>query len=113
MRIPDSKIQPYEEQIIGFSGERVDTTGYINLYTIFGEKGSLAKTIKILLEYMALNERGGELFKRDFRKLWRYNENQCWITEKEIKETKNQNCFKMISEKQSVVSSKQSVVYTS
>jgi len=69
MRIPDSKIQPYEEQIIGFSGERVDTTGYINLYTIFGEKGSLAKTIKILLEYMALNERGGELFKRDFRKL--------------------------------------------
>ena len=35
------------------------------------------------------------------------------MTEKEIKETKNQNCFKIISEKQSVVSSKQSVVFIS
>jgi len=36
------------------------------------------------------------------------------MTEKEIKETKNQNGFKMISEKQSVVvSSKQSVVFIS
>ena len=69
--------------------------------------------LSYVLEYMALNERGGELFKRDFRKLWRYNENQCWITEKEIKETNNQNCLKMISEKQSVVSSKQSVVFIS
>ena len=67
----------------------------------------------VLLEYMALNERGVELFKRDFRKLWRYNENQCWITEKRIKETNTQNCFKMISEKQSVVLSKQSIVFIS
>jgi len=71
------------------------------------------KKSSYLLEYVALNKRGGELFIRDFRKLWRYNEIQCWITEKRIKETKTQNCFKMISEKQSVVSSKQSVVYTS
>ena len=44
MRIPESEIQPYEEQIVRFSGERVDTRGYIDLYTTFGEEG-LAKTI--------------------------------------------------------------------
>ena len=67
----------------------------------------------LIVRIYGLKREGGELFKRDFRKLWRYNENQCWITEKEIKETKNQNCFKMISGKQSVVSSKQSVVFIS
>jgi len=57
-----------------------------------------------------LKQDGGELFIKDFRKLWRYNEIQCQITEKRIKETNTQNCFKMLSEKQSVVLSKQSVV---
>ena len=37
--IPDSEIQPYEDQIVGFSGERVDTKGYIDLFTKFGEEG--------------------------------------------------------------------------
>ena len=60
-----------------------------------------------------LKQEGGELFIRDFRKLWRYNEIQCRITEKRIKETNTQNYFKMLSEKQSVVLSKQSVVFTS
>jgi len=32
---------------------------------------------------MALNERGGELFKRDFCKLWWYNENQFELQRKE------------------------------
>jgi len=32
MRIPESEIQPYEEQIIRFSGEQVDTRGFIDLY---------------------------------------------------------------------------------
>jgi len=53
MKILDSEIQPYEEQIVGFSGKRVDTQGYIDLYTTFGEDGSLAKTIKI--RYLLVN----------------------------------------------------------
>jgi len=47
MRIPETEIQPYNEHIVGFSGERVDTRGFINLYTTFGEEGHLSKTIKI------------------------------------------------------------------
>jgi len=50
----------------------------------------------LLLEYMTFKQEGGELFLKDFQKLRMYNEIQCWITEKEIKETKNQNYFKMI-----------------
>jgi len=47
--IPDSEVQPYDDQVVGFSGERVDTRGYIDLYTKFGgEEGeSSLKTIKI------------------------------------------------------------------
>jgi len=37
MWIPESEIQPYDDQIVGFSKERVDTQGFINLYTTFGE----------------------------------------------------------------------------
>jgi len=33
---------PYREQIIRFSGERVDTRGYIDLKTTFG-RGSVRK----------------------------------------------------------------------
>ena len=44
----------------------------------------------LLLEFVVLNKRG-ELFINDFRKLWRYNEIQWWITKKEIKEAKEQN----------------------
>jgi len=47
--IPEDEIQPYDDEVVGFSGERVDTKGYIYLYTIFGgEEGeSGSKTIKI------------------------------------------------------------------
>ena len=37
---------PYQEQIIRFLGERVNTKGYINFQTTFG-RGSATKTIKI------------------------------------------------------------------
>lgn len=47
MRIPETKIQPYDEQIFRFLGERVNTRGFIDLYTTFGETGCLSKTIKI------------------------------------------------------------------
>jgi len=43
MRILELEIQSYDEQIVGFSGERVDTKGYIDLYTTFGEEGGLGK----------------------------------------------------------------------
>jgi len=47
--IPESEIQPYDDQVVGFSGERVDTERYIDLYIKFGgEEGeSSSKTIKI------------------------------------------------------------------
>ena len=69
--------------------------------------------VVLVVRIYGLKQEGLELFIRDFRKIWRYNEFQCWITEKRIKETNTQNCFKMISEKQSVVLSKQSVVFIS
>jgi len=46
MRISETDIQPYDEQIVGFSGERVDTKAYIDLFTTFGDD-SLRKTIYI------------------------------------------------------------------
>jgi len=52
MRISKTEIQPYDEQIMGFSGERVDTKGYIDLFTTFGDD-SLRKTINI--RYLLVN----------------------------------------------------------
>jgi len=46
MRILETKILPYDEKIVGFSSKRVDTRGFIDLYTTFGEVGCLSKTIK-------------------------------------------------------------------
>lgn len=40
-------MQPYEDQIVGFSGEQVDTKGYIDLYTRFGEGRTQSRKIKI------------------------------------------------------------------
>jgi len=37
LQILKSEIQTRDDQIVGFSGERFDTRGYINLYTKFGE----------------------------------------------------------------------------
>jgi len=46
--LSDNEIQPYEDQIVVFSEERVDTKGYIDLYTRFGEEEEpKSKTIKI------------------------------------------------------------------
>jgi len=47
LQIPESDIQYYKDQIVGFSGERVDTRGYIDLYTKFGEGAATCKVIKI------------------------------------------------------------------
>jgi len=53
VRILDTKIQPYNEQIVGFLGERVDTRGFIDLYTAFREARCLSKTINI--KYLLVN----------------------------------------------------------
>ncbi|XP_068475225.1 uncharacterized protein [Phaseolus vulgaris] len=52
MNISESEIQPYDEQIVGFSGERVDTRGYIDLFTTFGDD-YLSKTINV--RYLLVN----------------------------------------------------------
>ncbi|XP_068461695.1 uncharacterized protein [Phaseolus vulgaris] len=52
MKIPEAEIQPYNEQIVGFSGERVDKRGFIDLYTTFGDD-YLSKTINI--RYLLVN----------------------------------------------------------
>ena len=52
MKISEAEIQPYNEQIVGFSGERVDTRGFIDLYTTFGND-YLSKTINI--RYLLVN----------------------------------------------------------
>jgi len=46
LHLKEEDMIPYREQIIRFSGERVDTKGYIDLQTMFG-RGSVTKTIKI------------------------------------------------------------------
>jgi len=53
MIIPETNIQPYEEQIVGFSCERVDTKWYLNLFTTFGEEGCLSKIINA--RYLLVN----------------------------------------------------------
>jgi len=46
MRIPLEGMMPYDDHVVSFSGERVGTKGYIELYTTFGlDKAS--KTLKI------------------------------------------------------------------
>ncbi|XP_020208397.1 uncharacterized protein LOC109793340 [Cajanus cajan] len=35
--IPEQELTPYDEPLVGFSGERVDTRGTIDLYTYFGD----------------------------------------------------------------------------
>jgi len=46
MRIPEAEMMSYDDLVVGFSGERVGSRGYIELYTTFG-KGNSNKTIKI------------------------------------------------------------------
>jgi len=52
MRMVETEMMPYDDHVVGFSGERVGTKGYIELYTTFGE-GKNTKTIKI--QYMVIN----------------------------------------------------------
>jgi len=52
MQISEAEIQPYNEQIVEFLGERVDTRGYIDLFTTFGDD-YLSKTINI--RYLLVN----------------------------------------------------------
>jgi len=44
--MPKAEMMSYIDHVVGFSGERVSTKGYIELYTIFGE-GKSRNTIKI------------------------------------------------------------------
>jgi len=68
MRILESEIQPYEKNIVGFSSERVDTRGYIDLYTTFGEEGGMAKTIRIKYLLVNFNTSYNILLGRSFHK---------------------------------------------
>jgi len=52
MRIPEGEMMPYNDHVVGFSGERVGTKGYIELYTTFGLEGA-SKTLKI--RYLVIN----------------------------------------------------------
>lgn len=47
MGISDDDIVQYDEQIIGFAGQMVNTRGYIHLDTKFGEGNRDCRTIKI------------------------------------------------------------------
>lgn len=46
LRIAEAEMMPYDDHVVGFSGERVGTKGYIELYTTF-EEGKGTRTIKI------------------------------------------------------------------
>jgi len=52
MQISKAEIQPYNGQMVGFSGERVDTRGFIDLFTTFSDD-YLNKTINI--RYLLVN----------------------------------------------------------
>ena len=45
MRISEEEMMPYNDHVVGLSGERVGTKGYIELYTTFVLKGA-SKTLK-------------------------------------------------------------------
>ncbi|RDY06955.1 hypothetical protein CR513_08981, partial [Mucuna pruriens] len=46
LQVPQSEIRPYQEQLVWFSGERVDTRGYIDLLTTFDDEKSM-RTISV------------------------------------------------------------------
>jgi len=50
--IAEEEMNPYDDHVVGFSGERVGTWGYIELYTTFGE----AETNKIIkVRYLVID----------------------------------------------------------
>ena len=46
MKMDETEMVPYDDSVVGFSGERVGTKGYTELYTTFSE-GKNTRTIKI------------------------------------------------------------------
>jgi len=46
MRIPIEEMMPYDDHVVGFSGGRVETKGYIELYTTFS-LNKASKTLRI------------------------------------------------------------------
>jgi len=54
LRIPEAEMVSYDKHVVGFSGERVGTKGYIKFYTTFGEEKN-CKTIKIRYLVIDLN----------------------------------------------------------
>lgn len=46
IRIPEAEMVLYDDHVVGFSGEKVGTKGYIELYTTFDEEKN-CKTIKV------------------------------------------------------------------
>jgi len=46
LRIAEAEMMSYDDHVVGLSGQRVGTKGYIELYTTFGE-GKNTRTIKI------------------------------------------------------------------
>jgi len=50
-----STITPYDEYIFGFSGERIDTQGYIDMYTKFEGRSKHYMTIKVRYIIMGAN----------------------------------------------------------
>nr|KYP55796.1 hypothetical protein KK1_002021 [Cajanus cajan] len=51
--ILEEEVKHYDEPLVGFSGERVTTKGFIDLYTCFGYNQDISKTIKI--RYIVVN----------------------------------------------------------
>jgi len=52
MRIPKAEMMSYNDHVVGFTGERVGTKGYIELYTTFDKEKS-SKIIKI--QYLVID----------------------------------------------------------
>ena len=47
IRIPVEEMMPYDDHVVGFSGEQVGTKGYIELYTTF-DLDKASKTLRIM-----------------------------------------------------------------
>jgi len=54
LELPEDVMHSYDKQIIDFTDERVNTRGFVNLYTTFGEDAH-TKTIPIMFLVMDAN----------------------------------------------------------
>ena len=68
--------------------------------------------MRMMLEYMTLNKREVKLFKRGFWKLFQLEQNPLYESISEFQLVKNLSTRQQNTRKQSVVSAKQSIVYT-